>query len=475
MVNNEIGLDRCRQALAKRGQEHLLRWWDELDQIQRATLLMQIESIPWEVVDPLITTHIKSKPVCEIPQDIQPAPIYRSKPNPEQVALYEEAKLIGDEWIRSGKVAAFTVAGGQGTRLGFDGPKGAVIVTPVGDRTLFQIFGATVKAVRNRYGVAIPWYVMTSQANHDQTLSYFEENQYFDLPKEDVILFPQGMLPTFDVDGHILMESKYRLALAPDGHGGSLKALVSRGALADMKKRGVAAISYFQVDNPLVQPFDPLFIGLHVKTGSEMSTKVTTKTNDLEKVGNVCLCDGKVSVIEYSEFPSSLARQKNEDGSRKFDSGNLAIHLLDVDFVDRAVGQSFQLPFRRAEKIVSFVDDHGNLQKPQSPNAIKLESFIFDALPLANNPLVLDVERAEEFSPIKNATGMDSLETAQRDQIARAYRWCEKAGVTLPQKENGEPDATITIFPTFALCSDDVVAKKDQLPEIIKDDYLLIE
>ena len=383
--------------------------------------------------------------------------------------------MIGEVWIRSGKVAAFTVAGGQGTRLGFDGPKGAVVVTPVGDRSLFQIFAATVKAVRNRYGVAIPWYVMTSQANHDQTISYFEENQYFDLPKEDVILFSQGMLPVFDTDGRILMESKDRMALAPDGHGGSLKALVSRGALADMKKRGIAVISYFQVDNPLVQAFDPLFVGLHVKTGSEMSTKVTSKTDDLEKVGNVCLCDGKVSVIEYSEFPSSLASQKKEDGSRKFNSGNLAIHLLDVDFVDRIVGRSFQLPFRRAEKIVPFVDNHGNLQKPQSPNAIKLESFIFDTLPLANNPLVMEVERGEEFSPVKNAAGVDSLETTRRDQIARTYRWIEKAEVTLPRTENGEPDATIIIFPTFAIFPEDVADRKDQLPEIKTGDCLLIE
>ena len=377
--------------------------------------------------------------------------------------------------MRTDRVAAFTVAGGQGTRLGFDGPKGAVVVTPAGDRTLFQIFAATVKAVRRRYRATIPWYVMTSQANHDQTLTYFEENHFFDLPPEDVILFRQGMLPTFDFEGHILMESKDRLALAPDGHGGSLKALVHSGALSDMKQRGVSVISYFQVDNPLVKPFDPLFIGLHINTGSEMSTKVTPKSDDLEEVGNVCLRNGKVSVIEYSEFPATLAHEKNKDGSRKFNAGNLAIHLLNVDFVDRVVGQSFRLPFCRAEKAVPFLNDQGHIQQPQAPNAIKLESFIFDALPLAKNPLVLDVEREEEFSPGKNTTGVDSLDTAKRDQIARAYRWLEKAGATPPRKVNGDPDASVAIFPSFALSAADVETRKDELPEIQPGDRILIE
>ncbi len=466
---------RCLAELEARGQGHLLRWWDQLDANQQEDLLDKIESIPWTVIDPLMESHVRTKPVTKLTGELTPAPIFRSNPEPAQQSYYLEAVVRGKELIRAGKVAAFTVAGGQGARLGFDGPKGCVAVTPVGDRTLFEIFAAQVKAVRQRYAENIPWYVMTSQANHDQTLSYFESNHFFDLPREDVVLFSQGMLPAFDFEGRVLMEEKHRISFAPDGHGGSLKALVASGALKDMQDRGVEIISYFQVDNPLVKPFDPLFMGLHDKAGSEMSTKVTPKAHDMEKVGNVCLRDGQLSVIEYSEFPDDLACAKNEDGGRKFDAGNIAIHLLNVDFVDRVVGQSFQMPFRRAEKIVSFVDERGQLQKPQTPNAIKLESFIFDALPLANNPMVLEVLRAEEFSPVKNAAGVDSLESARRDQIARAYRWIENAGVSLPRKVNGEPDASVIIFPTFALSSGDVADKKESLPEIKSGECSVLE
>lgn len=466
---------RCLAELEARGQGHLLRWWDQLDVNQQELLLDQIESIPWSMVDPLIESHVKSKPVTKVIGELTPAPIFRSSPEPAQQSFYLESVGRGKELIQSGKVAAFTVAGGQGTRLGYDGPKGCVAVTPVGDRTLFEIFASHVLAVRKRHDAKIPWYVMTSQANHEQTLSYFEKKHFFDLPREDVILFRQGMLPAFDFDGRVLMETKHRISLAPDGHGGSLKALVASGALKDMQARGVEIISYFQVDNPLVKPFDPLFVGLHDKTGSEMSTKVTPKADDLEKVGNVCLRDGQLTVIEYSEFPDELAHAKDKDGGRTFDAGNIAIHLLNVDFVDRVVGQSFQMPFRRAEKAVSYVDENGQLQKSDSPNAIKLESFIFDALPLANNPMVLDVLRAEEFSPVKNATGVDSLESARRDQIARAYRWIENAGVTLPVNDNGEPDATIAIFPSFALSSGDVADRKDSLPDIQSGECVILE
>jgi UDP-N-acetylglucosamine/UDP-N-acetylgalactosamine diphosphorylase len=316
---------------------------------------------------------------------------------------------------------------------------------------------------------------MTSPANHRQTIGFLQEHGFFGLPESDVILFSQGMLPALDFQGRLLLEQKHRLALAPDGHGGSLKALVNSGAHKDMQARGIEIISYFQIDNPLVKPFDPLFIGLHARTGSEMSTKVTPKADDLERVGNLCIKDGKLAVVEYSDFPNELARAKNEDGSRRFDAGNLAIHLLDVGFVERVIAKSFELPFRRAEKKVAFIDENGTQVDPPEPNAIKLETFVFDALPLANKPLVLAVDRAEEFSPVKNATGVDSLETSQRDQVRRACRWLEAAGVKVPRKPDGEPGVTVAISPAFALDAEDVATHRDRLPPLSPGDELYIE
>jgi UDP-N-acetylglucosamine/UDP-N-acetylgalactosamine diphosphorylase len=448
------------------GQDHLLRWWGELTEDGRAGLLRQIESLPWDAFARLIESHVRRRPVVELPRVIEPAPVMPHTPSPSQAAHYAEAFAHGRSLLRAGKVAAFTVAGGQGTRLGYDGPKGCVEVTPTGGTTLFELFAGMVAAARRKYAARVPWYVMTSPANHEATETYFAERSWFGLGSETVRLFPQAMLPAFDFSGRALLEGKDRLALAPDGHGGSLKALVASGSIAEMRSQGVEIISYFQVDNPLVKPFDPLFLGLHALTGSEMSTKVTPKADDLEKVGNICLADGKLRVIEYSDLPEELARARKADGSRKLDAGNLAIHVLRADFVERVAGPDIALPYRRAEKKVPYVDDQGRLVTPGRPNAVKLETFVFDALPLARNPLVLAVDRAEEFSPVKNASGADSLETSRRDQNLRACRWLETAGVTVPRGPDGTPLATVTILPSFALDAEDVADRRGEIPEI---------
>ena len=452
-------LENVISDLRRRGQEHTLRWWPELSPSQRERLLAELEAIPWPSLAPVIKTHVLGRPELGELRNVEPARVLPHEPRPDQQARYEKAHACGAEIIKHGKVAAFTVAGGQGTRLGFDGPKGCVGVTPVTNKSLFQLFAEMVLAARAKYGAAIAWYIMTNAENHEQTRRFFEANHYFGLPQADVMMFPQGMLPAFDFQGRLLLADKDHLALAPDGHGGSLKALAASGALADMRRRGIEVISYFQVDNPLVKPFDPLFVGLHAETGSEMSTKVARKADDFEKVGNVCLVDGRATVIEYTEFPRELATQRNADGTRCFDAANLAMHLFDAGFVER-VAEKAQLPFRRAEKAVPFINERGELIRPTSPNAIKLETFVFDALPLAKTPLLLEVDRAEEFSPVKNATGPDSLETSKRDQVLRACRWLEQAGIAVPRKPDGAPDVTVEIGPKFAMDGEDVVARK---------------
>ncbi|MCH8967009.1 MAG: UDPGP type 1 family protein [Planctomycetes bacterium] len=467
--------DACEAALEPRGQSHVLKWWDELNGAQRVQLLADIESIPWDVVDPLIDSHVLGAPEHSVPSDLSPPDVYRRDPAPQQRALYDEAERLGRNLIQAGKVAAFTVAGGQGTRLGCDGPKGMVTVTPAGGRTLFALFAEAIKATSQRYATSIPWYIMTSPGNHGQTAEFFQQHQFLGLPESDVTLFSQGTLPAFDFGGRMLMAQKHRLALAPDGHGGSLKALVKSGSLGDARRRGVEIISYFQVDNPLVIPIDPLFIGLHSATGSEMATKVTPKADDLERVGNLCLQAGKLRVIEYSELPSSLAHAGNEDGSRKFDAANLAIHLINVSLIERIIASSFALPYRRAEKKVPYINESGLRVEPDEPNAVKLETFVFDAVTLAKSPLVLEVARAEEFSPVKNLTGIDSLETAWRDQLLRTCRWLESAGVTIPRKPNGDPDVALAISPLFALDAEEVRRKRDRLPTLRAGDVIYIE
>jgi len=243
---------------------------------------------------------------------------------------------------------------------------------------------------------------------------------------------------------------KDSLALSPDGHGGSLRALKRSGALDDMKRRGVEHLSYFQVDNPIVHTIDPLFLGLHDLTGSEMSSKTVPKADALEKVGNFVVADGAVQVIEYSDLPEKLARQTNEDGGLAFNNGSIAIHALRRTFIERLnAGGSLQLPWHRAEKKVPYVNDAGEAVKPDKPNAVKLEQFVFDAIPLAANAIVYTTDRAEEFSPVKNAEGTDSPATCRRDQIRRAAKWLEGAGVDVV-REHSEPASVLEISPLFA-------------------------
>lgn len=439
-----------RWRLREIRQEHVLRFWEELDEAGRASLVGQIEALDLEAVAELAETHVRTKTLFSLPTSIEPVTVYPREPGEEHRELYERAARRGEELLGEGKIAAFLVAGGQGTRLGYDGPKGEFPVTPITNKPLFQVFAEQLRAHARDAGHAIPWYVMTSEANDAETRAFFERHEYFGYAPEDVLFFKQGMIPAFDYEGNVLLGAKHELALSPDGHGGSLRALDRSGALADMRRRGVEHISYFQVDNPIVHTIDPLFLGLHDLTGSEMSSKTIPKAHALEKVGNFVVADGVLQVIEYSDLPEELARQTDARGELRFNAGSIAIHALRVSFVERLnSGGKLSLPWHRAEKKVPHVDE----AEPSAPNAVKLEQFVFDAIPLAENPIVYATDRAEEFSPVKNAEGADSPATCRRDQIRRAARWLAAAGVAIPERDSepfGEPDAVIEISPLYA-------------------------
>ncbi|HZL36271.1 MAG TPA: UDPGP type 1 family protein [Tepidisphaeraceae bacterium] len=439
-----------REKLAGAGQSKVLRFYEQLDAAGREKLGGQLQSLDLKMIQELSGQYVRNKPHVQIPTDIQPVQAYPHEPGEKYRQLYSNALKRGRELLIAGKVAAFLVAGGQGTRLGYDGPKGEFPVTPIRNKPLFQVFAEQLLAHSRDFGKPIAWYIMTSDINDAATRAFFQKNSFFGLAPDDVLFFEQGMMPAFALTGELLLAAKDSLALSPDGHGGSLRALARSGALADMRKRGVEHLSYFQVDNPLVHCIDPLFLGLHDLSGSEMSSKTIPKADALEKVGNFVQADGVVQVIEYSDLPDELAKETNADGSLRFNAGSIAIHALRVSFVERINhGGQLKLPWHRAEKKVPYVDESGNPVKPDKPNAIKLEQFVFDAIPLAKNAIVYHTQRAEEFSPVKNAQGADSPATCRRDQIRRAARWLKDAGAAVPEK-NGEPDAVIEISPLYA-------------------------
>lgn len=444
--------ETIRAELEAHGQDHLLRFYDRLSPDDQRALLEQIEGIDLDEIDEWVEHHVRRTPEVEIPSDIRPPEIVAGgrtvdEPSPELAG----PRRRGEELIAAGKVAAFVVAGGQGTRLGYEGPKGCLEATPVAHKPLFQVFAEQILAARQRWDVSIPWYVMTSPTNDVPTRAFFRQHKYFGLPEEDVFFFPQGVMPAIGYDGKLLLSTPGRVAMSPNGHGGALPALRNSGALEDMARRGVEYISYFQVDNPLVHVLDAAFVGLHAERAAEMSAKSLPKRDPMEKLGNFCLIDGKVHVIEYSDLPEELARQTTDDGRLVFNAGSIAIHILSRSFVERLTADGkCRLPWHRAEKKVSHVDAKGNTVTPDEPNAVKLEMFIFDAMPLAEETVILETLRTEEFSPIKNASGPDSLTTSLHDQVRRAATWLEAAGVSVPRDADGQIAAALEISPLFA-------------------------
>ena len=449
-----MNFENLKKSLDAAGQSQVLRFWDQLDQSQRQQLGNQLAALDLPQIGRLVAEYVLNKPQLHLPTDIKAAEVYPRVPvDGEQKAMYDKAEARGEQLLKAGKIGAFLVAGGQGTRLGYDGPKGEYPVTPIRRKPLFQVFAEQLLCHGRSSGRSIPWYIMTSDINDSPTRAFFKKHDYFGYNPADVFFFQQGMMPAFDLSGKMLLAEPSSLALSPDGHGGSLRAIARSGALADMKKRGVEHLSYFQVDNPLVHTIDPLFLGLHDLTHSEMSSKTIAKAHALEKVGNFCIADGKLQVIEYSDLPDELARKTNDDGSLVFNAGSIAIHALAVSFIERLnQGGELKLPWHRAEKKVAHVDDNGQTVKPQKPNAIKLEQFVFDAIPLAEHSIVLETDRSEEFSPVKNAEGADSPATCTRDQIRRAARWLGECGCEVA-RNGDEINATIEISPLRAATS----------------------
>ncbi|MGA2499989.1 MAG: UDPGP type 1 family protein, partial [Tepidisphaeraceae bacterium] len=425
----------------------------------------QLEAIDAALIAQLAEEYVRNKPQFPLPREIQPVKAYPRTAGPGQESLYRQAAERGRQLLKDGKVAAFLVAGGQGTRLGYEGPKGEYPATPIKHKPLFLVFAEQLLAHSRDSGRGIPWYIMTSDVNDAPTRAFFAKHNYFGYDSKLVRFFQQGMMPAFAFDGQLLLGEKDSLALSPDGHGGSLRALLKSGALADMKSRGIEHLSYFQVDNPIVQCIDPLFLGLHDTTGSEMSSKTVAKAHAKERVGNFCIGDGVLQVIEYSDLPDALAVQTNADGSLRFDAGSIAIHALRVSFIERlTTGGQLKLPWHRAEKKVGYVDASGNAVKPAQPNAVKLEQFVFDAIPLARNAIVYTTDRGEEFSPVKNAEGADSPATSRRDQTLRAAKWLAAAGVAVP-RQGDEIDAVIEISPLFAVSAEQLKTRK--LPKAV--------
>jgi UDP-N-acetylglucosamine/UDP-N-acetylgalactosamine diphosphorylase len=327
----------------------------------------------------------------------------------------------------------------------------------ISGKTLYRLLAEQLRARSKRAGAPIPYYVMTSNATHEPTAAYFRENHFWGLNPPDVHFFRQGYLPAVDrATGRLLLAEKHQLALNPDGHGGLLAALDGAGLLGDMRRRGIDYLFYHQVDNPLVKACDPAFLGFHAHRESEVSTKVVAKLSAEEKMGVVVDLDGRSQIIEYSDLPADVARQKDERGGLSFWAGNTAIHVFSRSFLDRLVRDRIELPVHRAIKAVAHIDDAGRRVNPETENAVKYERFIFDVLPLASRSLVVEASRDEEFCPLKNKTGDFSPPHVQSSMTRSYANWLRSAGVAVPE---GLP---VEVSPLYALDADDLAARVDR-------------
>jgi UDP-N-acetylglucosamine/UDP-N-acetylgalactosamine diphosphorylase len=441
-----------RARFESHGQRQVFRFWEELDESGRIRLLEDLREVDLEELDSLVRLHLGEVAEEGWSGDLQPAP-YVSHPARGGDALrWRAAREVGEEALRAGRVAAFTVAGGQGTRLGYPGPKGTFPVTPVLRKPLFAVFAEKLVAAQERYGQVIPWYIMTSRQNHAATVEAFEAAQYFGLEADAVRFFSQGRMPAVDFSGKIILEDRDQLAMSPDGHGGSFRALSRSGAIEDMGRRGIDTLSYFQVDNPLVQVIDPAFVGFHLQAGSEMSSKMIPKAYPDERVGVFCEREGRLCVIEYSDLPESMQAELDEHRRLRYIAGSIAIHVMSVEFVARmGAGEGgAALPFHKAVKKVRYTAESGEAVDPAVPNGVKFEMFVFDALPLARNPVVIETLREDDFSPVKNPFGVDSAESCRADQLRQWARWFKAAGVDLAVDGTGLPSITVEVSPRFA-------------------------
>jgi len=460
------------------GQGQVFAFFNDCQPDAQRRLLAEAAEIDLAEVDRLTRTLLAKDAVSGVNLDgLSPAPYEKHPAHGGDAVAWQKARAAGEAALHAGRVAAFTVAGGQGTRLGYDGPKGTFPVTPLRQKPLFQVFAEKIRAAGVRYGRPLHWFIMTSHANHEATESFFREHGHFGLDAGRVHFFRQGRMPAVDFSGRILLEGRSAIALSPDGHGGSLRALDRSGALDLMRREGIDTLSYFQVDNPLVRCIDPAFIGWHVLRGSEMSSKMVTKAYAEEKVGHFCWQNGRLVVVEYSDLPMALQRETDAAGNLRYIAGSIAIHVLDRDFVKRMAvgGEGVALPFHRADKKIPTIAADGSPVKPDKPNGVKFEMFVFDAVPFAKNPVVIETRREDDFSPVKNATGVDSPQTCRDDQLRQFGRWLKAGGAPLTTDASGRPEVAIEVSPLFGYDEDsfaDAWKKLSPKPAITEGLYL---
>ena len=389
-------------------QEHIVNLLNKLEEPAKDELINQIKNIDFQQIKELYDNTKKEIEFKE--KKIEPLKYY-DKQKMTQMEK-EEIESIGEKIIKNGEYAVVTMAGGQGTRLGHTGPKGTFKLDVYGKgKYLFEILCENLKEANKKYNTIIPWYIMTSKENNQETVDFLEKNNYFGYDKDSVIIFIQGELPVVDEQGKLLIGKNMKIKEASDGNGGTYFSLRASGCLADMKEKGIKWIFIGSIDNALLKMVDTTLLGLAIKKGTQIASKSVAKANPKEKVGVFCKMNGHPKVIEYTELPENMAEEIDEDGELKFGESHIMCNLYTIDAIDKISKEP--LMYHCAHKKNSYIDEEGKEVIPQEPNSYKFESFIFDAFELFDDITILRGKREDDFAPVKNREGVDSPKTAK--------------------------------------------------------------
>ena len=395
--------DELFRVLREHGQEHIIEAYEKLDGAGREKLAAQVERIDWSIVD-----MAKQEETAQERGKLEPLSALEVSEIEKNRAKYEAAGL---DAVRAGRVGAVLLAGGQGTRLGSDGPKGKYNIGLTKDMYIFERLICNLMEVTDKAGCFVPLYVMTSDKNNDETIAFFEEKDYFGYPRDFVKFFKQEMAPSVDFDGKLYMEAADSLSLSPNGNGGWFYSMAVTGVLKDVKARGVEWLNIFAVDKGRQRIADPVFVGATIDSGCVSGAKVVRKADPQEKIGVLCLEDGRPSIVEYYEMTDEIINSREANGELSYNFGVILNYLFRVDQLEKIMND--RMPVHVVEKKIPYINGSGALIKPESPNGYKFELLVLDMIHMFENCLSYEVVRDHEFAPIKNKTGVDSVESAR--------------------------------------------------------------
>lgn len=395
-----MNYNEAMEKLKEYGQEHVLKYYAELPDEQRNTLIEQIDRTDFTVIGQAAETGKRGTI----------API-KAMTIPEIDMGRERFERIGMEAVKAGKLGAVLLAGGMGTRLGSDAPKGMYDIGISKPVYIFQRLIENLMKVVEKAGNYIQLFVMTSEKNHDATVGFFKEHDYFGYDKDYIAFFKQDMAPAADFDGKVYMEAKDSIATSPNGNGGWFLSMKKSGLLELVEKRGIEWLNVFAVDNVLQSIADPVFAGAVLEGGYSVGSKVIRKVNPQEKVGVMCTEDGRPSIVEYIELTEDMLTQRDENGEYAYNFGVILNYLFKVDKLVNLLER--KLPYHKSAKKIPYINEAGELVKPEEPNGYKYEQFILDMIQMLDSCLPFEVVRGKEFAPIKNKTGVDSVESAR--------------------------------------------------------------